>query len=406
MSRGMGKRILFYTYYECDPEKGGTERSTSIIAKSLTQLYGYTCFGAYKTPRKDNAEIPFFSKNFQIPDKSIESIVKVLEECMPDTVVIQGVTTMATPFRRAIEKSGNNIKLIYAHHFAPGAFEDIYISPKELIKDIIKRHSLKKLFILAAYPVSRPLYKHFSKRQYRKVSECSDRVVLLSPSHRQSWMTLGGGYNNADKITCIHNALPFDNSYEADGMAQKEKRVLIVGRLHEGSKRLSHALKIWNGICKDSSFNEWQLDIVGDGRDRESYENLAKSLDLKRINFHGFQNPQEFYKRSSIFMMTSKFEGFAMTLLEACQTGTVPIAYDSFSSLVDIVENNINGIIIPEGDINTYTKELKSLMLDNDNRCKMALAAIEKSKEFGIDKITNKWIRLFDEIQSGLKTQE
>lgn len=396
----MGKRILFFTYYECDPEKGGTERSTSILAKDLTEHHDCICFGAFKRHRKLNSATPFFSTTYHIPTKSIDTICDVLEECTPDIVIIQGVTTMVKPFRRAIANSKRNIGLIYAHHFAPGAFEDIYIHPNELFKDAIHQHSIKKALMLAFYPISKPLYKKFSRKQYKEVSENADKVVLLSPSHKKHWIELGAGLRFADRITCIHNALVFGRYSSKEEISLKSKRVLIVGRMHEGSKRISHALKIWNNVCHDPDLAEWQLDIVGDGRDRGAYEYTAKKLNLKNINFLGFQKPLEFYKTSSIFMMTSKFEGFAMTLLEACQTGTVPMAYNSFSSLKDIIDDRKNGIIIPDEDIQTYSSELKKLMTDDQMRKRMALASVEKSKEFRIDIIVKRWKELFEEVLS------
>jgi glycosyltransferase involved in cell wall biosynthesis len=65
-------------------------------------------------------------------------------------------------------------------------------------------------------------------------------------------------------------------------------------------------------------------------------------MGLKRVNFEGYRNPQPFYKRASIFVMTSANEGFPMTLIEAQQNGCVPVVMNSFSALREIIQNNIN----------------------------------------------------------------
>lgn len=399
----MGKRILFYTYYECDPEKGGTERTTYILADQLRKELGSECMFAYKIKRdkmhdsNDGAS----GNSMQLRNASCQGIEKLLNAFNPDIIIIQGQPTVVRSFKKGILHSGKDIKLIYAHHYAPGAFERMYISPKELWKGVVNSpHSPKKLALLMTYPLSMPFYKSYMRRQYRNVTIHADRTVLLSKSYIDEWIDNGAPEHLRHKIIYIPNALVFEGFATEEQINKKGKRALIVARMHEGQKKISKALEIWKKICEDSKLDEWSLDIVGDGPDRHSYEEWVRKNNLKRVIFHGFQPPLEFYRKSSIFMMTSAFEGFAMTLLEACQTGAVPMAFDSFSSLRDIVENHKNGIIIPCEDIQKYVSELKNLMTDDALRRNMAMASVDKSRGYSIDRITKKWTELFEEILS------
>lgn len=117
----------------------------------------------------------------------------------------------------------------------------------------------------------------------------------------------------------------------------------------------------------DPGLSDWQLDIVGDGADRRIYEKWVASHAVKNVNFYGNQNPLPYYKRSRLFMMTSLSEGWGLTLVEASQMGCVPIAYNSYASMSDIIDDGHNGVLIPTNAEGKYAQSLKSLMLDEKN---------------------------------------
>ena len=89
---------------------------------------------------------------------------------------------------------------------------------------------------------------------------------------------------------------------------------------------------------------------------------FSTELGLEQISFEGFRDPRQYYLESALFMMTSAFEGFGMTLVEAQQYGTVPIAMDSYKSLHDILQDKVNGIVVPDNDIDCFVEELKQLI--------------------------------------------
>lgn len=136
---------------------------------------------------------------------------------------------------------------------------------------------------------------------------------------------------------------------------------MIVARLDEHSKRLSLALRIWHEV-ENRGYGDWKLTIVGHGPDEMYYRTLADELQLKNISFEGRQEPLEYYRRASIFMMTSAYEGWGITLLEAQQMGVVPVVFDSYVALHDIVGNGVNGIIVENGNLDKYVEQLTALM--------------------------------------------
>ena len=76
-------------------------------------------------------------------------------------------------------------------------------------------------------------------------------------------------------------------------------------------------MTIWKHIQLDKEFNEWHLYIVGDGKDKSFYLDFTRNNNIPNVHFEGRRYPIPYYKRASIFAMTSAFEGFPMSIIEA-----------------------------------------------------------------------------------------
>lgn len=283
-------------------------------------------------------------------------------------------------------RTGTKAKLITCWHL------DI-IQPKTPMG--YKQLIYAKLFGLKAY-------KNWSKKQQLKNHSRnylnSDKYVFLSKSFENHYKELSGQIDTDNKLTAISNPLTYNLEYDVKELDSKKKEVLFVGRIYEYHKRVSYVLRIWKKIEENNSFNDWTLKIVGDGPDMQKSKELAISLGLKRYSFEGFRNPQPYYKDASIFMMTSAFEGFGMTLVEAQQYGVVPMAMDTYRSLHDILTNNSNGIISENDNLELYTQMLIKLMGNKEYRNELSLKALESCKRFKLDTIANQWESVFNEI--------
>lgn len=147
-------------------------------------------------------------------------------------------------------------------------------------------------------------------------------------------------------------------------------------------------LRIWARIYKYHS--DWKLVVVGDGPDFTTYKQMASKL--SNIMFEGHSsNVQSYYKKSKIFMMTSIWEGLPMTLIEAMHYGCVPIAFDSFAALYDLIDNGNNGFIIPNNDIDCFVKKI-SFMMDNKQYLeKMSSRILQHPNIFQMNDIIQIW---------------
>lgn len=130
----------------------------------------------------------------------------------------------------------------------------------------------------------------------------------------------------------------------------------------------------------------------------ESFKQLADKMHISNIKFTGSCDPTDYYKKGDIICMTSSAEGWGMVLIEGMQNGCVPIAYNSFSSLTDIIENNINGFTVTPFNRKEYIEKLETLMSDTELREKFAKKGFESIKRFDHKLIAKQWIDLFKEV--------
>lgn len=129
-----------------------------------------------------------------------------------------------------------------------------------------------------------------------------DKYIFLSTQFLNQYLEVSNHYNYKEKVFAISNPLSQKEYYQYEPNS-KEKIVLIVGRLEESCKNISRAIKVWANVEKDSKsrFSEWKFQIVGDGSSKLEYETLVSNLNLKKVEFLGFQDPVPYYKNASIF---------------------------------------------------------------------------------------------------------
>jgi glycosyltransferase involved in cell wall biosynthesis len=200
------------------------------------------------------------------------------------------------------------------------------------------------------------------------------------------------------KITAISNFISDGLIKQEVDMSEKKREVLFVGRLDNKQKRIDLLLQIWSKV--EGCANDWILNICGAGQDESMLKQMKEDLGLRNVYFRGFVKPEDYYKTASVFCMTSAFEGFGLVLAEAAAFGCVPIAFDSFEAVHDLITDGENGRLIKAFDVDAYAKALKELMGNEDVRMRLAANAKRDVKRFDPDKIMDEWERLFDEVMN------
>ena len=214
-----------------------------------------------------------------------------------------------------------------------------------------------------------------------------DKFIVLTEEDKASWTELSN-------VEVIPDPLAFD---VAEVSPLKAKRVIAVGR-YVYQKGFDLLLQAWAKIEK--LFPDWELAIYGMG-DRSSYENLAQQLgiNMNRCHLNGStQNIRKEYLESSLFVFSSRFEGFGMVLIEAMACGLPVVSFDCPCGPKDIVSHDEDGLLVPSGDIDKLANAMSQLMDSYELRHQMAKNAICNVRRFQIDEIADRWQLLFEDV--------
>lgn len=392
--------ILFYNCFDVSPQKGGTERITSTIVTELRKKK-IKCFSAYDVDIDLALERTAFDGKVKIGKLEKQSNQQKLYDFVLtnqiDIIVIQGLFDKTALIRKSIPK---NVRIVFVHHFNPGA-EETFLSYHSIMNRIKAggEEQIKNYIKFLLYPIFKIRYIIKLHKKYKTTYQTADKTVLLSKAFINSFIHYAH-IKDTKKIHIIHNALSFATFFNMEQYLQKEKEVIIVSRLEERQKRISLALEIWEQIESNPTLQGWTLRIIGTGHDMDKYRKIVQKRNLRHVIFEGRQKPEPYYQKASIFMMTSSFEGWGLTLTEAQQYGVVPLAFNSYASVCDIITDKYNGFLIPNNDTKSYAKCLAMLMSNYNLRHQMALNCIESSKRFEHQHICNHWIQLFNQLKS------
>lgn len=390
------KKVLFYYDNHCGEfSRGGTEVATYRIAKALVETGHVEPFHAYRSKSK-KTEQSIYSKEIKLSDFNPifeKELSRFIRDNDIEVIVNMGRFFRHDIFVKSTQRSGKNVSIIFMQHFAPGSEvkKTTYRASWHLFK--LNPFNIKYFIRLLFYPLIKLPRTLSWKKVYRDVYDASTNVVLLSQGYKREYCKVGS-FNDESKFVAIPNIFELKENID-NNVLKKEKRVLILSRMDENQKRLSLALKIWKEIEKDPEYDEWSLDIVGDGHNTDIVKRLISKMELNRVKMHGWQPREEFLKRSSILMMTSEYEGLPLSILEAQAYGVVPIAYDSFASLHDVIKPYENGVIVEKfGDIEDYSVKLKDLMRDEAYRKELASGAGALTGNFSSKKIAEEWLKI------------
>lgn len=214
-----------------------------------------------------------------------------------------------------------------------------------------------------------------------------DKFVVLTHEDRQSWPELSNMNVIPDPLSFVPTCVS----------ALTEKRVIAVGR-YVYQKGFDLLLQAWSKIEKQHP--DWQLAIFGDG-DRTPYELLLKQLgiDANRCHLNGpTTNIQQEYANSSLFVFSSRFEGFGMVLVEAMACGLPVVSFSCPCGPKDIIKEGEDGLLVENGNVQALADAIKRLMTDECLRRKMGQIGMKNVQRFGIEKIAECWKVLYESL--------
>lgn len=389
--------ILFINDLPANPILGGIERVTCLVAEGLIKRGHNIYFLSGKIHNKSYVDFELGDHQIELPDynlfKSVENkkfYKNIIETHKIDFIINQRGLNNNLNYSLQCD----NVKKISVLHSAPKSYLAIdsrnYLGYKRTFIGYIKL--IIKLFLY--FPrifLHKERTKAKLKSQFNFIANKSDAVVLLSNQFKKEFYSFCETNVN---LCAIHNPCPFENEIQYP----KEKIILFVGRLDPYQKNPLELIKIWRKLYKKHM--DWKLVFVGDGLYKDEMKSYLKKHQVLNVEFMGaVKDVESIYKISSIICLTSRFEGWGMVLVEGMAYGCIPIAYNSYAALQDIIQDKENGIIIKNKNRSQYIEMLSILMNDSNLRNILSKNAINSVKKFSLDKISSDWESLFKSLK-------
>lgn len=236
---------------------------------------------------------------------------------------------------------------------------------------------------------SRKGYYRNQESLFEKNLSKLDACIVLNKDIQEKYQR-----NLGLKTRVIYNPKSFVSKRKTD---IRQQCFITCGRVEaeKGYDDLIEAFYKFNEYNKD-----WKLLIIGGGSLKEKLEQKIqeKKLGDKAIITGYVHNVSELLLQGSIFMMTSRWEGFPMSVTEALETGLPIIAY-GIPAMEPLVTDGMEGRIVPAFDNEALVGAMEELATDTEKRQRMSDAAIQKAATLTPESIAQYWYKLFDELK-------
>lgn len=217
-------------------------------------------------------------------------------------------------------------------------------------------------------------------RKYKK-------FIVLTEEDRGYW-------GNLPNMGVIPNAcnLPLSHEYNIGS-----GKVIAVGRFSY-QKGFDRLVKAWKQVAEIHA--GWSLHIYGNG-EKDDISQMINTLNISHcVHLHdATADIINRYKESSFLVMTSRYEGFPMVMIEAQSCGLPVVSFDCKCGPKDIITHGVNGLLVKEGDINRLSSAISWMMDNPELRLAMSNAAIEKMVDYDETTIMKRWVELFNSIR-------
>ena len=213
-----------------------------------------------------------------------------------------------------------------------------------------------------------------------------DRFIVLSHEDKAEWHEL-------KNLEVIYNPLSF---FPDQTSTCENKQVIAVGRFVP-QKGFDLLIKAWAIVHKQHP--EWKLRIYGYG-EKEPYLNLINDYNIGEscILEKTVENIIEKYCESSIFVLSSRYEGFGLVLVEAMACGIPPVSFECPCGPKEIIKNGIDGFLVEKENINQLAEKIILLIENEELRKQMGAKARKNVARFKIDNIAEEWHCLFSQL--------
>lgn len=315
----------------------------------------------------------FFKKTYSLymmRKQFIKRLTAIINELHPDVMTSTIVPLKNIRLTTRVSKS-TGIPLILESHLAFKAA----VKQNDFAKNTIKWHIAK-------------LYDSWNLLPLRHCSQ----LVALTKGDAANWSRY------SKNVTVIPNPVTYIPKTIND-IPQAPNRIIAVGRLH-GQKGFDLLIKAFSLIA--SKIPDWYIDIYGHGSDEEVLKKMIheKGLD-KRISLKGETDAiYDEYKKSQFFVLSSRYEGFGLVLVEAMSCGIPCVSFRCEYGPEDIITDGVDGILAKDGNVEDLANKILWMATNPDKRKSMGVEARSKALLFDKETIMPTWTELFNSLIS------
>lgn len=233
----------------------------------------------------------------------------------------------------------------------------------------------------------------FSKISRKLACKYADCIIVLGKNDLENYKNR---YKNINRIEYIYNPLAIDITNSSN---LKNNNVIAVGRL-EDQKGFDYLIKAWEQVEKKHP--NWNLNIYGNGSKKDELLKLIEDKELKTVKINNFvNNIKEKYQESSIFVLSSRYEGFGLVLLEAQACGLPCISFNCKEGPAEIIDDGINGYLVECYDYMQLANRINELIENPKKLKEFAKQAKKDLYRFDPETVYNNWENLLNNIMKG-----
>jgi GalNAc-alpha-(1->4)-GalNAc-alpha-(1->3)-diNAcBac-PP-undecaprenol alpha-1,4-N-acetyl-D-galactosaminyltransferase len=273
----------------------------------------------------------------------------------------------------------------------------------EVILSFIDKTNVRILLATIGTGIPVIVEEHIDPRQHplgrvvrllrRLLYKRASAVVVLTPGIAQ-WVSR---FVRNELIHVIPN--PISQQFHKNGnleAARDTNRVIAIGRLQE-QKGFDMLLRAFAQSVQQHP--GWTLMVIGDGPKREQLQALAAALQIsdRVIWERAVKQPERELLRSDLFVLSSRYEGLPMVLLEAMACGLPVVSFDCPSGPREIIHDGEDGLLVPANEVGALAAAISRLMSSEEDRKRLGERAAHVVERFGLDKVADMWTAVFEQ---------
>lgn len=220
-------------------------------------------------------------------------------------------------------------------------------------------------------------------------SKTEDRVVFLTSRQRHDAELV---FSSQNRFWAIPHFVPSEAPTEA---APRDPYLVVVLARLDYQKRLGHAIKAFAKVVE--RVPRARLEIYGEGPQKRGYQRLIDRLSLRdSVRLMGYtRSPASVLQHASLSLLTSRFEGFPLVLLESVSQGCPIVAYDVRYGSSEVIVDGINGLLVPSGDISALAARMVNVLTDSALQQRLGDGARASAAALGPEAFVARWSALF-----------